>query len=151
MTIVPTVDARWAGLAAERLKVEDPEFRAVLYEAGLRPADVDDPGARIPFHKHAALLEVAAKRLDDPLFGLRLGARVHPKRAGLLGYALLGASTVEDALLSLERYWRVIGEGVKLDVEIKRKHTILTVTIDDHRVAARRQAVEFGVILLVSL
>ncbi len=151
MTIVPTVDARWAGLAADRLKDEDPEFQAVLYEAGLRLADVDDPDARIPFHMHAALLEIAARRLGDPLFGLRLGATIHPKRAGLLGTALLGASTVEDALLSLERYLRVTGEGVQLDVEIKRKHTILTVTIDDPRVAAKRQAVEFAMILLVSL
>ena len=140
MTIVPTVDARWAGLVAERLKVEDPEFRAALYEAGLRLPDVDDPDARIPFYKHAALLEVAARRLADPLFGLRLGATIHPKRAGLLGTVLLGASPVEDALLSLQRYLRVIGEGVQLDVEIKRKHTILTVTIDDPRVTARRQA-----------
>lgn len=151
MTIIPTVDARWAGLAADRLKVEDPEFRAVLYEAGLHLADVDDPDARIPFYKHAALLDVAARRLGDPLFGLRLGATIHPKRAGLLGTVLLGASTVEDALLSLRRYLRVTGEGVKLDVEIKRKHTILTVTIDDPRVTARRQAVEFSLILLVSL
>jgi AraC-like DNA-binding protein len=151
MTIVPTVDARWAGLAADRLRDEDPEFQAVLYEAGLRLADVDDPDARIPFHMHAALLEIAARRLGDPLFGLRLGARIHPKRAGLLGAALLGASTVEDALLSLERYLRVTGEGVQLDVEIKRKHTILTVTIEDPRVAAKRQAVEFAMILLVSL
>ena len=151
MTIVPTVDARWACLAAERLRDEDPEFQAVLYEAGLRFADVADPDARIPLHKHAALLEIAARRLGDPLFGLRLGARIHPKRAGLIGAAVLGASTVEDALLSLERYLRVLDDGVALEVEIKRKHTLLTATIDDHRVAARRQAMEFNIGLLVSL
>jgi AraC-like DNA-binding protein len=151
MTIVPTVDARWACLAAERLRDEDPEFQAVLYEAGLRLADVADPDTRIPFHKHAALLEIGARRTGDPLFGLRLGARIHPKRAGLLGGVVLGASTVEDALLGLVRYQRVLDEGVALEVEIKRKHTILTATIDDHRVAAKRQAVEFAIGLLVSL
>jgi AraC-like DNA-binding protein len=151
MTIVPTVDARWAGLAADRLRDAELEFEAVLYEAGLRLADVADADARIPFRKHAALLEIAARELGDPLFGLHLGARIHPKRAGLLGTVLLGASTVEDALLSLVRYLRVLDEGVALEVEIKRKHTILTASIVDHRVGVRRQAVEFAVSLLVSL
>lgn len=151
MAIIPTVDARWACLAAERLRNEHPEFLAVLYEAGLRLADVADPDARIRLHKHAALMDVGAKRTGDRLFGLRLGARIHPKRAGLLGYALLNASTVEDALLSLVRYLRVLDDGIKLGMEIKRKHTILTTSIDDHRVRAKEQAVEFAVSLLVSL
>jgi AraC-like DNA-binding protein len=151
MTIVPTVDARWAGLAADRLRDAEQEFEAVLYEAGLRLADVVDADARIPFRKHAVLLEIAARELGDPLFGLHLGARIHPKGAGLLGAVLLGASTVEDALLTLVRYLRVLDEGVALEVEIKRKHTILTASINDHRVGVRRQAVEFAVSLLVSL
>ena len=151
MTIIPTVDARWAGLALERLRAEHPEYRAVLYEGGLHLVDVEDPDARIRLHKHVAVLEVAAMRLGDPLFGLRLGATIHPKRAGLFGHALLGGSTVEDGLLSLVRYLRVIDDGITLGIEIKRKHTILTTTIDDHRVGARRQAVEFAVSLLVSL
>jgi AraC-like DNA-binding protein len=151
MTIVPTVDARWAGLTADRLRDAELEFEAVLYEAGLRLADVADADARIPFRKHAALLEIAARELGDPLFGLHLGARIHPKRAGLLGAVLLGASTVEDALLSLVRYLRVLGEGVALEVEIKRKHTNLTATIVDHRVGIRRHSVEFAISLLVSL
>lgn len=151
MTIVPTVDARWAGLALERIRAEHPEPRAVLYEGGLHLTDVEDPDARIPLHKHVALLEAAAKRLDDPLFGLRLGATIHPKRAGVLGYALLTGSTVEDALLALVRYLRVVDDGITLAVEIRRKHTTLTTAIVDRRVGARRQAVEFAVSLLVSL
>ena len=151
MTIVPTVDARWACHAVAWLNDAGVRDSPLLRRAKLRRIHLAEPDARIPFHKHAALLEHAAEALGDPLFGLHLGGTIQPGKAGLLGCVMLGAPTLEEALLSLERYLRVLDEGFTLEMEIKRKRTALVAAIDDHRVAARRQATEFGISLLASL
>ncbi|MGF1641438.1 MAG: AraC family transcriptional regulator ligand-binding domain-containing protein [Rhodospirillales bacterium] len=151
MAVVPTVDARWAALTVARLQRARLAAGGTLRDAGLRQAQLRDRDARIPFHKHAALLELAAEHLADPVLGLRLGITVAPAQAGLFGFVMTTAATLEDALTSLARCLHVQDEGLILAIDVKRKRTALELRIDDPRVAAGGQATALGVGLLVGL
>ena len=86
MANVRMVDARWACLTVVRLKEERTPIDPILKKAGLTRRQVSDPDAQIPFHKHAALLTLAAEATGDGCFGLHLSTSIAPKQAGALGY-----------------------------------------------------------------
>ena len=61
MANIRMVDARWACLTVERLKAERISTDPILKDAGLTRRQASDPDAKIPFHKHATLLTLAAE------------------------------------------------------------------------------------------
>ncbi len=144
MADVRMVDARWACLTVERLKEERTPIDPILKKAGLTRRQVSDPDAQIPFHKHAALLTLAAEATGDGCFGLHLGTSIDPKQAGALGYVLLNSATLGDALANLVRYYRVLTEGPEIDLKVGKKEAILVGRITDPLVVDERHAVEFG-------
>jgi hypothetical protein len=60
MADVRMADARWACLTVERLKEERIPIDPILKKTGLTRRQVSNPDAQIPYHKHAALLMLAA-------------------------------------------------------------------------------------------
>lgn len=143
------VDARWACLAVERLKAARVTTDPILDAAGLTRRQTSDPDAQIPFHKHAALLTLAAQATGDGCFGLNLGTSLHPRQAGVLGYVLLNSSTLGDALRNFERYYRVLTEGVDITFTVSDEEGVLTGRLVDPLVRNERQAAEFGMGLLI--
>lgn len=88
-------------------------LREYLEAHGKRPRRV--PGAAwssaedgIPMARWVALLERAARDLDDPLLGLHLGQTIAPRHLGTLGYLLQALPTLGDALHKLQRYQRLV-------------------------------------------
>ena len=100
MPPVRTVDARWAYHAVKRLGSKNVPTDPILKEAGLRPSQIGDPDSKIPFHKHAALLTLAAEATGDDFFGLHLGSSLRLRQAGVLGFLMLNSETLGDALAS---------------------------------------------------
>ena len=149
MADVRMVDARWACLTVERLKAERVPTDPILMRAGLTRRQVSDSDARIPFHKHAMLLTLAAEATGDGCFGLHLGTSVILKQAGVLGYVLLNSSTLGDTLRNLQRYHRVLTEGVDIDFKIDGKEATVMGHIVDPLVENERQVAEFGLGLLL--
>ncbi len=143
MVYVRMVDARWACLAVERLKEERAPIDPILKKAGLTRRQVSDPDAQIPFHKHAALLTLAAEATGDDCFGLHLSTSIAPQQAGVLGYVLLNSATLGDALANLVRYFRVLTEGPEFDFKVGKKEVMFVDRITDPLVVDQRQAVEF--------
>ncbi len=143
MADVRMADARWACLTVERLKEERTPIDPILNKAGLTRRQVSDPDAQIPYHKHAAILTLAAEATGDACFGLHLSTSIAPKQAGVLGYVLLNSATLGDALVNLVRYYRVLVEGPELDFKVGKKEAMLVDTITDPLVVDERQVVEF--------
>ncbi len=144
MANVRMVDARWACLTVERLKAERISTDPILKHAGLTRRQASDPDAKIPFHKHATLLTLAAEATGDGCFGLHLGTTLHPRQAGVLGYVLLNSSTLGDALRNLMRYSRVLTEGVDFDFSVVGDEAVLMGSVADPLVQDERQVAEFG-------
>ena len=151
MARVLKVDARWACLTVQLLKERRVPIDPVLKEVGLTRVQVSDPDERIPFHKHAALLEVAARLTGDRCFGIHLGVTVHPKQAGALGYVALSSMTLGDALSNFARYLHVLTEGWELEIERQGDHAALTSLIYDPQTSDKLQVREFVIAGLLSI
>jgi len=63
---------------------------------------------RLPLAEFSGLWQSLLAQTDDPLLGLRLGARFRLGRYGLVEFFLLNARTVRDALSLSADYWRLV-------------------------------------------
>jgi AraC-like DNA-binding protein len=97
------------------------DARALLREAGVDPAALRDPSARIPstFWDTAGAKAVAL--IPDPAFALRAARCWHPSNLGALGHAWLASSTLRTGLERLQRYSRVLGEKAELKITNTRE------------------------------
>jgi hypothetical protein len=57
-----TIDAVWAKLVAKRLERQGLLATELLQRAEVKPYLLNQKSARMPFHQHAALLDLAARR-----------------------------------------------------------------------------------------
>jgi len=151
MSAVLTVDARWACLTFQHMREQGVRTDTVLKEAGLVRSQLRDPDKRIPFRKHVRFMEIAAHRLDDPFWGLRLGASIHPKQVGLLGYVALSSETLGEALKNLTRFLSVLSEGAEAELVIHGKRVSVISRILDPEVLDCRQIDDFGMSVMLTV
>ncbi len=150
MSVYLSVDARWACLTFQHMKDRGVRADTALKEAGLVRSQLRDPDKRIPFRKHARFLEIAADRLDDPFWGLHLGASIQPKQLGLLGYVALSSGTLGVALKNITRYLSVLSEGTEAELVIQGNRVSVTSRILDPDVLDCRQIDDFGMSVLLT-
>ena len=83
-----------------------------LQRLGHNPArllrEPEPQGERYPVARWRQLLERAARKLDDPLLGLRLGRAITPAHLGVMGYVLLACGSLGAALERLRQYQRLV-------------------------------------------
>ena len=151
MAHVRMIDARWAVLTVDRLKAARIATDPVLKKAGLTRRQTSNPDIKIPFHKHAALLTLAAEAVGDGCFALHTSLDIQPRQVGALGYILLNSSTLGDALGNLQRYYRVLTEGVDINLSVDGDDVALITRIVDPLVEDERQAAEGGKSLLLQI
>jgi AraC-like DNA-binding protein len=144
MSTLLTVDARWACLTFQHMREQGVRTDTALKEAGLVRSQLRDPDKRIPFAKHVRFLEIAADRLGDPFWGLHLGASIHPKQVGLLGYVALSCDTLGAAIKNMTRYLSVLSEGAEVELAIQGNQVSVTSRILDPHVLDCRQIDDFG-------
>lgn len=80
------------------------DFAGLMEEAGLPGNALDDSANELPLHSVALLMELAAERSRNPVFGLELAESFPPGATGLLGYVTLHAATIRQGLEALVRY-----------------------------------------------
>jgi AraC-like DNA-binding protein len=90
------------------------DARTLLREAGVDPALLRDPNARIASGVADVVFAKAATLIPDPAFGLWAARCWHPSNLGVLGHAWLASSTLRTGLERLERYSRIVGEKAEL-------------------------------------
>jgi AraC-like DNA-binding protein len=124
---------------------------ALIDAAGLRGIDLSDGDARVSISAQVALWQLVARGVSDPGFGVRMGASVKPREAGLLGYVMAYSSTLEAALTRFVRYSRVLNEGVECTIErLSPQHVAITQTYSE-RGAGLPFAVDYRLAGLLSV
>lgn len=93
------------------------DAEALRRAAGLAPDALEDPDARIPLERHAALWEALSRLPGD--VGLQLGPRLSFRALGVVGHAMAASSTVGEALLLLGRYRRLVLEPALPRLELR--------------------------------
>ena len=113
-----TIDAVWAKLVAKRLERQGLAAAELLQRAEVKPYLLNQKAVRIPFYRHAELLDLAAKATENECFGLDLAANEgDPRDNGLLAYTALSSKTLGEALKVVERYFHVLNEAIDVSVE----------------------------------
>lgn len=102
-----------------RLRASGVDAAGVLAEAGLDPADFEDPDGRVPHDAWVALLEAAARATGDPCFGLHAaeGRDVHVWDFTTL--LLSSKATIQDAHACVSRYYRIVHDGLRVALSLE--------------------------------
>lgn len=85
--------------------------------AELSWADLEDPDRRLPLANVGRVVAWVSGNCPEPSYGLWLGRNFHPAKLSLVGYVMLNARTVGDALARFEKYKRVVGDGFTVETE----------------------------------
>lgn len=102
--VLGSVPGTYVRLLFEYLSKQGHDAQAVLGEAAPRPGQ--EPA--YPAQRWRALLERAARQLQDPALGLHVGAAIAPAHLGPLGYVLLASSSLMAAMARYMSYQRLV-------------------------------------------
>lgn len=102
------------------VEIHGVDAHALLREAGVDPALLRDPAARLPSRLMDTVSANAAAMISDPAFALRAARCWHPSNLGVLGHAWLASSTLRTGLKRLERFGRILGEKAQLKITDSR-------------------------------
>ncbi|MEO1019238.1 MAG: AraC family transcriptional regulator [Pseudomonadota bacterium] len=142
MPTEPTIQATLARSTFNHLMRMGVPIDRVSKEVGLLPDQTEGRNARIVFHKHALLLEVAARELRDPGFGMHLGLSLELKDLDLLGYICLNSATLGDCLDNLVRYCRVFSDGFDLSITRDGDFVTIVTSVLDEKAVGLPQSTE---------
>lgn len=149
MTGTPSVQTIGAKIVVKELRRQGLDVERIVNEAGLEMRILNREDAWIPFRKHAALFELAARETGDDYFGLHIGSQLDPRDLGALGYVGLSSETLGDALLNLERYLATITEAIGLELSLSDEFAYVTRKPAHLSFLDYRQAMEAGNAMLV--
>jgi AraC-like DNA-binding protein len=105
---------------------------ALVAGLGLDEKLLEQPDARLPLTKVAAIVREIFGAAPGPSFGLHAGAARKAKDAGLIGYAMLHSATLRGALGRLVRYGRIMGDHNR--IELDEAGSTATITFAGHPV-----------------
>ncbi|EHR70495.1 DNA-binding domain-containing protein, AraC-type [Burkholderiales bacterium JOSHI_001] len=130
--------------------LQGPARRQALQAAGIAPALLDNPRARVPAAAFAALWLAVAQALDDEFFGLD-ARRMKVGSFALLCHAVAGQATVERALRLALRGFGLFLDKVQAGLDVRPGEAALVIanTIADPQ--ARRFADETLLVMLHGL
>jgi len=114
MLNAPTVLAVTATPLKEALEGYGVDFAALARRAGIDPAVLSTPNARLPSAGVQRLWELAAAASGDPLFGFRVGALMRPGVFHALGLGIVSSTSVRSALERIQRYSSVVSTNGRL-------------------------------------
>jgi AraC-like DNA-binding protein len=130
-TIRPLV----AGLKARGI---DPE--PLLSQAGVAPASLSDPDARIPASTIHALWRETAEASGDRDFGLRTAQGIRPGSFDVLDYVCRNCATVEEGLRLYCRYTPLLHDTITASVDKTVRGLQLRHVLRDGTVLPRQYA-----------
>ena len=87
-----TTAAVWVKGIADMLAAEGLERARLLLAAGIDPASLDAPGARLPTEKISRLWELAVERSGNPALGLAQHQVVRPASFDVVGYTMMSCA-----------------------------------------------------------
>jgi AraC-like DNA-binding protein len=143
MAKVPTIHARSAGFIVDDLQRRKFAVDTLLEEVGLQKADLSNPDNRLPQTPVFHLMERAASLTADASYGLRLAASLNPRDRGLLGFIVLNSPTLIDAMINIQRFYKVGREGHDCEIERYGPHVAFRFRVADSALRGLRHTSEY--------
>jgi AraC-like DNA-binding protein len=109
-TTEPTAGAGFARGLLELAVSKGADRAALLRQAAISEAQIQDQDARIPFGRYVALMRAAKAMTGDGALGLHYGEQVDIAEVSIIGLIGQAAETALEAFQQLNRYVRLIAE-----------------------------------------
>jgi len=145
----PTGHVRLALVLLERAPRLGVSRDRLLRDAKLDEKQLRDPSGRIPLAAIARLWRSVASHVPDPTVGLRVGADIHVREFGIVGYAMAFSSTVASALKRVSRYSRILSNTHALIMETAGEATWVRLDMQPE-LRAFRLAVDYRLAAVLS-
>lgn len=107
-----------------------------------------DADARIPLAALTRLMNEAAARTGDDCIGLRMGDYMEQADLGVLGYVMMHAGTIREALEAYGRYYALVSAGFRLIRDEEAEDLIIRMTIDGSAADVRHCAEDMAASIL---
>lgn len=135
-----------------RLDNAGQDSQALLTQAGVDPALLDTPTARISETQLQHIWALASDALDQPTLGLSLGFESQPQSLGILGYILNNAANVRQAYSLLVRYRELVFDEALFTLRETPKEAIIQLRRDPNaNTEISRPLVEYLVSVLIRM
>lgn len=116
----------------------------MLSNAGLNPAQLNDPKQRIPVDKAIALLEQSAEMSGCEVFGLLMAEQRQIADFGELSLLLSYQHTLRDALQTIAMYRNFINNALEMYIEEAGNTVIIHLEVVGASTEYSRQAIELA-------
>jgi AraC-like DNA-binding protein len=145
---IPSATGGIARLAYARAKEAGIALPPLLSQSGLTVAQIEDPHLRLKAKGQIAFLGLVADALRDDLLGFHLAHNFDLREIGLLYYVMASSEMLEEALRRVERYSRIVNEGISVELHIGKNTTIRLKYVGVERHSDRHQ-VEFWLTTII--
>lgn len=126
------------------------DYRALAREAGIPLRPLANPDLPMRVDRFVVFMELAAGRLGEAAFGLRLGPRQSLSLFGPMGPLLGSAATIREMLLDLADFFPLHTQGTIVGLEPADGGLLLTYELSAEVGSQQRQVIELGFSVIVS-
>jgi len=144
-----TTSAVWVKGIADMLTAEGLDARALLVAAGIDPASLQVPDARLPTEKISRLWELAVERSSNPAIGLAQHHVVRPASFDVVGYTMMSCANLRGAFERLIRYLLILSDAFTMAMDEEYAGYRVTFVLFGGDRPIPRQRIEFIVVTLV--
>jgi len=124
----PHMPVTYSKLYLERARERGVPPERVLQDAGLVPAMLADPAARLSPQEFTQLVGSVLRLAGDEGLGFEVGAQQPLTAHGSLGYLLMCCGTLDQAARHLQRFWLLRGRGIQLSYREEADWLVLNST-----------------------
>jgi hypothetical protein len=144
-----TTSAVWVRGIADMLAAEGLDARALLVAAGIAPAALHAPDARLPTEKISRLWELAVERSGNPAIGLAQHHVVRPASFDVVGYTMMSCANLRGAFERLIRYLLILSDALTMTLSEEHGQCRVTFELFGGDRPMPRQRIEFIFITVI--
>jgi AraC-like DNA-binding protein len=145
-----TTSAAWVKAMTEMFAGEGLDSNALVAAAGIDPATLEAPGARLPTEQVSHLWQLAVERSGNPLIGLAQHRVPRPASFDVVGYTMMSSANLRGAFERLVRYLRILSDAVTIDRQEHRDLCRLVFVLQGGDRPVPRARIEFILVTLAS-
>jgi AraC-like DNA-binding protein len=119
----------WSAAILRALEARGVDAQRLARQAGIDPAALQAPDARVPRPALTRLWQLAVDATRDPCFGLSVPRFTTQTSFHALGYAMLASATLKEAFERIIRYRRLIGDVVQLALDQRGERYRFTIDV----------------------
>src|SRR6516164_6602074 len=145
-----TTAAVWVKGIAEMLAAEGLDVAGLFTAAGIDPASLEGPAARLSSEKISHLWELAVERSRNPALALAQHQVARPASFDVVGYTMMSCADLRTAFDRLIRYLLILSDALTMTMEAEADGDRVTFVLFGGDQPIPRQRIEFICISVIS-